>query len=177
MAVSAAVWATVVILGPPARAQTGLCPPAGAGDASVDVDSPRPGERVSGVVTVQGTVSAARTVSRVELRVGSSVVDSQSFPARSAAGFALRWDVRDVSPGPTTARIVACGPGVGDEVVHGSVALAVEVAGSGASSREPAERPSGPLWVGAVVALSGLAGLAFSGALRRPTRRGPVPRV
>lgn len=167
---SAAVWAAlVVVVAAPAPAQTGACPDTGVSAAMVDVNSPLPGEKVSGVVTVRGRVSAARTVSRVELRVGPSVIDAQDFPAGSAAGFNLRWDVSDALPGRTTVRIVACGRGAREEVVHGSAGLTVEVADSGASRLEPLpdERPTGPLWVGAVVGLSGLAGLAFSGALRR----------
>lgn len=114
---------------PPAGAQqSGNCPSSGVGDASVDVDSPRPGAQVRGVVFVRGKISALPTVSRVELLVGRSMVDSRTFPATSSTDFSLTWDASRASPGPATLKVVACGQGVGGVLVEGSTTVNVEVA-------------------------------------------------
>jgi len=128
------------------------------------------------MVTVKGTASAARALSRVELRVGPLIVDAQTIPARSTADFTFNWDATRTPPGRTTVLVVACGRGAEDEVSLGSAAVVVDVAESRASRPGSAGPRAGPLWVGAVVGLSAVAGLAFSGALSgggRP-RRTPV---
>lgn len=114
--------------GPAGAQTTGSCPASGVGEASIDVDAPRPGAQVSGVVAVRGTISALLTVSRVELLVGRSMVDSRTFPATSSTGFGLSWDATKAPPGPTTLKIVACGQGVGGVLVSGSATVNVEVA-------------------------------------------------
>jgi hypothetical protein len=109
------------------------------------------------VVAVYGRVSAPLAVSRVKLQVGGSTVDSQSFPDGSSADFNLSWDATRVPDGTqATLQVVACGQGIGGALVQGSSTVAVEV---GSESR------SHPIWVGAVVGLSGLAGLAVSRVL------------
>ena len=109
-----------------AGAQSG-CPGVGVSAASVDVVSPRPGEQVRGVVAVSGRVSAPLAVSRVELQVGRSVVDSQSFQDAPSADFSLRWDATRAAAGPASLRVVACGQGIGGVLVQGSSTVAVEV--------------------------------------------------
>jgi hypothetical protein len=221
-----------------AGAQSG-CPGVGVSAASVDVVSPRPGEQVRGVVVVRGRVSAPLAVSRVELQVGRSIVDAQSFRETPSADFSLSWDATRAPAGQASLRVVACGQGIGGVLVQGSSTVAVDVVAVPAptqaatstsvgtpttvspstttSSLSPstststtrtsttlpattttqalpdlltegrAVGPAGrllpgevaaseggrsyPIWVGAVVGLSGLAGLALSRVLtgrRRP---------
>ncbi|HEX2047758.1 MAG TPA: Ig-like domain-containing protein [Acidimicrobiales bacterium] len=126
--VGAVLWVALVVPAP-AHAQAGRCPSTGVSAASVDVTSPRPGEQVRGVVAVRGRVSAVLTVSRVELLVGRSMVDSQTFSATSNADFDLAWDATRAAPGQASIRVVACGQGVGGVLVHGSETVTVEVAG------------------------------------------------
>ncbi|HUR23980.1 MAG TPA: Ig-like domain-containing protein [Acidimicrobiales bacterium] len=180
---------------PPAAAQpSGTCPTPGVGEASVDVDSPRPGSQVQGVVVARGKVSAPRTVSRVELLIGRSLVDSRTFPATSSTEFSLTWDASRAAAGPATLKVVACGQGVGGLLVEGSTTVNVEVSATlpSTTGAEPApsrtigvpgrllpaaDEVSDPrprrLWVGLVVGLFGLAGLVFAQVLhiRRPGQK------
>lgn len=145
-ALLAVAVAAGLILGfplPPAGAQqSGSCPSPGVGDASVDVDSPRPGTEVRGVVVVRGKVSALLTVSRVELLVGRSMVDSHSFPVTSSTDFSLTWDASKAAPGPATLKVVACGQGVGGVLVEGSTTVNVVVAAPLPSTTRAAPAPS-----------------------------------
>jgi hypothetical protein len=162
--------AAVSVAFPPsaARAQSG-CPGAAVTAASVDLLDPRPGDQVKGVVTVHGRVSAPLAVSRVQLQVGRTIVDSRGFQNVADTEFGLSWDATHFPPGRVTLRVVACGQATGGVLVEGSSTVAVEVVAAEASRR------SGPIWVGAVVGLSGLAGLAVSRALtvRRHRIRDP----
>lgn len=134
-----------LILGPPLPAgaqQGGSCPSPGVGDASVDIDSPRPGTQVRGAVVVRGKISALLTVSRVELLVGRSMVDSRTFPATSSTEFSLTWDAGKAPPGPATLKVVACGQGVGGVLVEGSSTVNVEVAAPQPTTTRAAPAPS-----------------------------------
>lgn len=134
-----------LILGPPLPAgaqQGGSCPSPGVGDASVDIDSPRPGSQVGGAVVVRGKISALLTVSRVELLVGRSMVDSRTFPATSSTEFSLTWDAGKAPPGPATLKVVACGQGVGGVLVEGSSTVNVEVAAPQPTTTRAAPAPS-----------------------------------
>ena len=90
---------------------------------------------------VRGRVSAPLTVSRVELLVGRSLVDSQTFPATSNTEFSLSWDATRAAPGQTTLRVVACGQGVGGVLVQGSETVTVQVAGAPPSPTTTTTRP------------------------------------
>lgn len=194
LAVAVSAGLTLGLPLPPAGAQpSGTCPSPGVGDASVDVDSPRPGTQVRGVVFVRGKISALLTVSRVELLVGRSMVDSRTFPATSSTDFSLTWDATRAAPGPATLKVVACGQGVGGVLVEGSTTVNVEVAAPqlstslGASTTAPIDVPGRllpaaaedrdprprRLWVGLVVGVFGVAGLVFAQVLhiRRPGQK------
>lgn len=237
-ALVAYVGAVMTLSVPHAGAQSG-CPGAGVSAASVDVVSPRPGEQVRGVVVVRGRVSAPLAVSRVELQVGRSIVDAQSFRETPSADFSLSWDATRAPAGQASLRVMACGQGIGGVLVQGSTTVAVEVLAvpaptQGATStsvgtpttvsptttsslspstststtrtsttlpattttqplpdlltEERAVGPAGrllpgeaaasegrrsyPVWVGAVVGLSGLAGLVVSRAISGRRQRG-----
>lgn len=125
----------VALFASPASTQSG-CPGVGVSAVTVDVFSPRPGQRVQGVVTVTGRVSASLAVSRVELQVGRSIVDSQSFPAAPSAEFSLTWNASSAPAGEASLRVVACGQGLGGVLVQGSSTVAV-VVGAASSTTGP----------------------------------------
>lgn len=123
----------MALFAPPASTQSG-CPGVGVSAVTVDVVSPRPGQRVQGVVVVSGKVSAPLAVSRVELQVGRSIVDAQSFPAAPAADFSLSWNASSAPAGQASLRVVACGQGLGGVLVQGSATVVVEVAAASSST-------------------------------------------
>lgn len=169
---------------PPAGAQVDTCPAPGPDAGRVSLTEPAAGSPVSGRVTVRGSVSSPVDVARVELFVGDARKDFAVFdpPTRSGT-FVLTWDATGAPAGPVTLRVVACGGGRGPAPLAravGSVAVDVRSAGPvsvpapltpvtrGTSSSPPGR---GPLWVGAVVGLSGLVGLVVAGGYRPRRRR------
>ena len=141
----------------PAAAQTSdestSCPSGGGGAATVTIDTPKPNEKLSGVVQVSGTASAAEPLLRVELIVGDGIVDSLEFSPRSNVTFGLQYQASQAPPGPVRLQVVVCG-----ESARGESTVSVTL-----------QRPR-PLWVGLVVGLSGAAGLALSSIFRRERR-------
>ena len=154
---------------------------------SQTITSPEPAATVSGMVKIEGTVESSAPVFRVELFVGDARKDA-SFPnpPSPAASFSLVWDASNRPPGGATIRVQACGgqPAQGS-LVRGAAAVDVKVVASTAGPRaggtlQPAgdedDVSRGPLWVGLVVGVAGLAGLVVaSRPVRSRARRRPDP--
>ncbi len=172
---------------PPAEAQVDTCPAPGPDAGRVILTEPAAGSPVSGRVRVRGSASSPVDVARVELFVGDARKDFAVFdpPTRSGT-FVLTWDTAGAPAGPTTLRVVACGGGRGQTPLARAVgSVAVDVRNSGPApvpapltpvTRGTRSSPPGrgPLWVGAVVGISGLVGLVVASGYR--PGRGPVRR-
>jgi hypothetical protein len=171
------VGALLVIASPVASAtaaQIQTCPNPREGDVSVQITLPAGGDVVSGVVAVEGSVTASEPVFQVELFVGEARRDVAVFdPPVAEAPFSLQWDAGSYAPGPATVRVVACGgaPAEGSLIRgEGAVDVAVEATPAGAPaggalSRQPV-RSSGldwaPVWVGLTFGMAALAGLVYA---------------
>ncbi len=113
-------------------------------------------------------VLVVATVSRFD-----SNVDARAFPARSNAELPLGWGGTDAPGRPTTPPVVPLpndptGPDPG--AAGRPVVLEGRLLAATAAEDQP---PSRPVWVGAVVGISGVAGLIFSRALRDRRRFPP----
>ena len=125
---------------------------------TVQIDTPVSGERLSGTVQVEGTARSVAPLSRIELVRDSSVLAFQDVAPSPTVAFSLRWDTAEGPVGRTSLEVRACGPSA-----------------QGASFVEVVVPSRRPLWVGLVVGVAGLAGLALASAFRPrsgPTRRG-----
>lgn len=122
--------------------------PAAVGVA-VDITSPRPGARLSGVTHVVGTARSSVPLSRVELRVAGAVLTSRDVAPTRLVEFDLSWDARKAKVGSNTLEVRVCGG-----PARGGAAVSVTVP------------PRRPIWFGLVVGTSGVAGLALAFAFR-----------
>lgn len=118
----------------------------------VRILKPVAGESASGIVRVEGSASSVQPLSRVELVVAGTVVDGQDFEPTTTMSFNLSWDPRRGQVGRNSLKVEACGASA-----HGESSVDVTI---------PRRRP---LWIGLVVGLAGLGGLAFSSAFRLPS--------
>ncbi|HEX2119840.1 MAG TPA: Ig-like domain-containing protein, partial [Acidimicrobiales bacterium] len=163
---------------PPASAIPNTCPTTGPDAATVNIDEPAAGATVAGQVTVRGRASAPTGLTKVELFVGETLRDFQTFsPSRPDVEFVLRFDVAGVQADPATISVVACG-GAPGSAVRGIASVQAQVDRSSVASLAPvplapvdesgdrAGAGTGPLWVGAVFGLAGLAGLVVASRLR-----------
>ena len=125
---------------------------------NIDIDTPLPGDRITGESEVRGTVRSAVPVSRVELVSAGAVLDHQDFPSTTHVPFTLRWHARRANVGQNTLRVVTCGA-----LAQGDSSVQVQVP------------PRRPLWVGLAFGSAGLVGLFVSRAFpRRENRRASV---
>lgn len=172
-------WAT------PAQASPDTCPVSGLDSIAVTVSSPEDGDRVDGVVTVRGKAVSEAGIFQVDLLVGDSlrnrlIVD----PPSGSVDFALSWDAAAIPSDSAVDRVltvVACG-GEADQgrLSRGSDRVDVTVQPAAAPAprtlegtvpSRDADRPSRP-WVGAVIIIPSLVGLAYAlGARARAARK------
>ena len=129
---------------------SGSAPPAAV---TVDIDTPVSGERLRGTVQVAGTARSVAPLSRIDLMRGGSVLAFQDVAPSPTVAFTLSWDTAQGPVGRTSIEVRACGP-----AAFGQSSVEVVV---------PARRP---LWVGLVVGLAGLGGLALASAFRPGSR-------
>ena len=154
-------------------AQPETCPNPRVGDVAVAIETPEAGATVSGVVTVEGSMTAPEPLFRVELFVGDARRDAMFLdPPATEARFSLRWDASSRAPGPATIRVVACG-GSPDEglLVRGEAAVDVMVESTaaprtgGTLGQEPVRSKDlewAPAWVGLTFGIAGLAGFVYA---------------
>lgn len=137
--------------------ENGVLSPGPAAAVTVDIDTPVSGERVRGTVQVSGTARSVEPLSRIDLLRGGSVLAFHDVAPSPTVVFSLSWDTAEGPVGRTPLEVRACGP-----AAFGRSSVEVVV---------PARRP---LWVGLVVGLAGVGGLALASAFRprsRPARR------
>jgi hypothetical protein len=139
----------------------------------VQLSLPEAGATVSGLVQVDGSVTASEPVFQVELFVGEARRDVVVFePPVAEASFTLRWDATSRAPGPATIEVVACGgtPAEGSLIRgQGAVDVVVEASAAGARTGGTLSQPVGskdeewaPAWVGLTFGAAGLVGLAYA---------------
>lgn len=152
--------------------QPETCPNPGPEAVTVAIAAPEAGATVSGVVAIEGTVESAADVFRVEVFVGDARKDvAFPNPPSKTAPFTLTWDSGNRPPGPATIRVQACGgQSAQGSLVRGVATVEVNVVASAGPPAAVALLPAGdgddvsggPLWVGLLVGVSGLAGLAVA---------------
>lgn len=172
----------LAVLGPagPAAAVPTTCPNTGAPSGTVTVADPPPGAGVNGPVTVKGSAASPAGIARVELFVGDTLKDVQTFdPPRPTADLALRWDASEAPAGPAALTVVVCGAVPPRVLQAGRVDVTVTApaapppTGPRLARAIPQDGPgTGPPWVGAAFAAGGIAALLAVTASRR--RRAPA---
>lgn len=131
-------------------AQMTSCPAEGTASAGLALRAPLPGDTVSGVSHVIGSARSRFPLSRVELVIDDGVVDAQTFPDSPEVDFDLRWDAGRFPAGVNYLQVRVCGV-----AAYGKHDVGVRV------------KPRRPLWVGIVMGMAGVAGLAYTSAFRR----------
>ena len=163
----------------PAYAIPNTCPTTGPDAGAVNITDPAAGATVRGQVTVRGRASAPGGVSRVDVFVGEALKDVQAFdPPQTTVQFELRFDAAAVPAGRATVSVVACG-GTAASAVRGIASVDVQVDSAAATAQQqPAQlsvvdrapdrpdRGTGPLWVGLVFGVAGLAGVGAAMRIR-----------
>lgn len=119
----------------PVTAQTGGCS-RGLGAAFVEISSPFQGESVSGEVAVRARATSLLGLTRAELLVNGSMIDSRSLSNQLDASISFTWDSSLTPPGLATLRVIVCGAG-GQLGPYGESSVSVDVRGAAPTTTTP----------------------------------------